>query len=380
MERISISYYSIVSAIMYFNIGLIIILIFRHNLTFFMKYSTWCLFLLFLVSVIRVVLPLDMTKAIVINSDKAYPWLLEKLNVSMFASDFSLGFILLFIWLLGSATLLLKDVVQFIKEIKTIRKYVLIDDEQVKRISKESFYRNVKIFVSPNVIEPKVTGILKPYIYLPVINISDDELCLILKHEICHIQGGDIVIKLFYFLIKDLFWWNPLTFLFQYEVENLLELKCDLAVTKKMNTQEKINYLNTILKVIKQIEQPTKKNSFTKSVINFVSIRSLDITKQKFKVIMEKDSQWKFGIQIIILLFIIVLFILSYYFIIQPAYYPNFNDVEEMQEITKDNSYIVISNEEKILYINDEFYGYLSAEDLDTLPYSQLPLLKRSKK
>lgn len=355
MERISISYYSIVSAIMYFNIGLIIILIFRHNLTFFMKYSTWCLFLLFLVSVIRVVLPLDMTKAIVINSDKAYPWLLEKLNVSMFASDFSLGFILLFIWLLGSATLLLKDVVQFIKEIKTIRKYVLIDDEQVKRISKESFYRNVKIFVSPNVIEPKVTGILKPYIYLPVINISDDELCLILKHEICHIQGGDIVIKLFYFLIKDLFWWNPLTFLFQYEVENLLELKCDLAVTKKMNTQEKINYLNTILKVIKQIEQPTKKNSFTKSVINFVSIRSLDITKQRFKVIMEKDSQWKFGIQIIILLFIIVLFILSYYFIIQPAYYPNFNDVEEMQEITKDNSYIVISNEEKILYINDEF-------------------------
>ena len=164
MEKISISYYSIVNAILFFNVGLIIILIFRNNLTFFMKHSTWCLFLLFLFSVIRVLLPLDMTKAIVINSDKVYPWLLEKLNTSMFESELSPGYILLWIWVLGSIILFLKDIFQFIKEIQTIRKFILIEDEQVNRISKEEFVKNVEIYVSPSIIEPKVTGILKPYI------------------------------------------------------------------------------------------------------------------------------------------------------------------------------------------------------------------------
>lgn len=376
MERISISYYSIVNAILFFNVGLIIILILRHNLTFFMKHSTWCLFLLFIFLVIRVLLPLDMTKAIVINSDKVYPWLLEKLNTLMFESELTIGYILLWIWVLGSIILFSKDIYQFIKEIQIIRKLVLIDDEQVNRISKEEFAQNVKIFVSPSIVEPKVTGILKPYIYLPIIDITDDGLRLILKHEICHILGGDIIIKLFYTIIKDLFWWNPLTCLFQYEVENLLELRCDLAVTKKMNHQEKINYLSTILHVIKQIEYPAANRSFSKNVMNFVSIRSFDITKQRFKVVMEKDNYWKSGMQIITFLVIIILFILSYFFIIQPAYYPNFNEMEEMQEITKENSYIVVSNDERILYINDEFYGYLSADELDTLPYSQLIIIK----
>lgn len=376
MGRISISYYSIVNAILFFNVGLIIILILRHNLTFFMKHSTWCLFLLFLFSVIRVLAPLDMAKAIVINSDKVYPWLLEKLNTSMFESKLSLGYILLWIWVLGSIILFLKDIFQFIKEIQTIRKLILIDDDQVNRISKEEFVENVEIYVSPSIIEPKVTGILKPYIFLPQINITDDGLRLILKHEISHIHGGDIIIKLFYNIIKDLFWWNPLTCLFQYEVENLLELRCDLAVTKKMSHQEKINYLSTILQVIKQIEHPAENRGFSRSVMNFVNIRSFDITKQRFQVVMEKDNNWKSGMQIITSSVIIILFILSYFFIVQPAYYPNFNEMEEMQEINKENSYIVVTKDERILYINDEFYGYLSANELDTLPYSQLTIVK----
>ncbi|WP_349673268.1 hypothetical protein [Lacrimispora sp.] len=143
-----------------------------------------------------------------------------------------------------------------------------------------------------------------------------------------------------------------------------------------MSHQEKINYLSTILQVIKQIEHPAEKRGFSKSVMNFVSIRSFDITKQRFQVVMEKDNHWKSGMQIITSSVIIILFILSYFFIVQPAYYPNFNEMEEMQEINKENSYIVVTNEERILYINDEFYGYLSANELETLPYSQLTIIK----
>jgi beta-lactamase regulating signal transducer with metallopeptidase domain len=313
-----------------------------------------------------------MAKAIVINSDRIYPLLLEKLHTSLFVNELSLGLTLIIIWALGSAISFLKDVFQFIMEIQEIRSFIFVDDEQVNRISKEKDFENVEIFVSPNITVPKVTGILKPYIYLPLINVSDDELRLILKHEIRHIHGGDIIIKLFYNIIKDIFWWNPITCLFQYEVDNLLELRCDRAVTKNMNYQERINYLNTILQVIKQLVQTTEKVGFSKSIMNFISFRSVDITKQRFQAIMENEKSWKSAIQVITSSVIIILFILSFFFIIQPAYYPDFSKNEEMIEITNENSYIEVFNEAGILYINGEFYGYLSDDELNTLPYSEL--------
>ena len=134
--------------------------------------------------------------------------------------------------------------------------------------------------------------------------------------------------------------------------------------------------MSTILQVIKQTEYSDEEGDFSKSVMSFVSIRSFDITKQRFQVVMEKDNYWKFGMRVITFSVIIILFIFSYYIIVQPAYYPTLNEMAEIQEITKENSYIIVSNEKIVLYINDEFYGYLSAIELDTMPYSQLNIIK----
>ena len=81
MDKISISFYSIVSAIIFFNIGMILILIFRHSLFFLVKYGEWCLLLLFIFSVIRILLPLDSVNAIVIHSNKIYPGIIKMLHM-----------------------------------------------------------------------------------------------------------------------------------------------------------------------------------------------------------------------------------------------------------------------------------------------------------
>lgn len=192
---------------------------------------------------------------------------------------------------------------------------------------------------------------------------------------ISNIRGGDIIIKIFYTVLKDVFWWNPLLHIFQQEVDNLLELRCDHAVTHNMNHQEKANYLSTILAVIKQSKQLEQQKTFTKSVMNFVGYKPYDITKQRFRVVMEKDVSLKRSKHITMFLVLIIVFIASYFIIPQPAYYPDIDKVQGIVEITRENSYIRNSEGILALYVNSEFYCFLSHDELNTLPYSELPII-----
>lgn len=67
MSGVGISFHSITSAVLFFDIGVFLIAIIRRN-KFFLKDSIWCLFLFAVLLIIRVLLPLDIEAAIVINS------------------------------------------------------------------------------------------------------------------------------------------------------------------------------------------------------------------------------------------------------------------------------------------------------------------------
>ena len=96
-----------------------------------------------------------------------------------------------------------------------------------------------------------VTGIKSACIYLPDLLYTDQELHLIFKHELQHFKSRDILIKLFYCSLLAIFWWNPIVHRFQRELEWLLELRCDMNVTKKLNKLERIAYLEIILRTLR---------------------------------------------------------------------------------------------------------------------------------
>ena len=198
---------------------------------------------------------------------------------------------------------------------------------------------------------------------------------LIIKHEICHIRGGDIAIKILFSILTDIFWWNPFMYIYQHEVDNLLELRCDHNITENMDQKEKATYLSTILHVIKQSKSYTD-NYLTRSVMNFINYKTEDITKQRFQIIMRRKNYWRSEKCIVINSLVFVLFIASFFIIVQPAYYPERNEADHILEINTINSYILLSNNDYLLYINNEPYGYLSASELDTLPYSELEIIK----
>ncbi|MEG2648195.1 MAG: M56 family metallopeptidase [Anaerovoracaceae bacterium] len=142
----------------------------------------------------------------------------------------------------------------------------------------------------------------------------------ILLHELQHIKGNDTSIKILYILIKSLFWWNPIVFSFQREVENLLELRCDARVIKSINEDERIMYLESILRIIKRIGLDSQ--DYSPSMSSLVNAKEDTFIKQRFEIVLNKSERFKKKTAIATVIVMIALFIGSYFIMLQPAYLP----------------------------------------------------------
>ncbi|MEE0420058.1 MAG: M56 family metallopeptidase [Lachnospiraceae bacterium] len=373
MPIVEISVYSFVSAILFFSIGLVIIRKLRSDTIFLVKNSTTDLIILFMLSICRILLPLDLSYAFIISSESVLPFIERTLNHDIWKHT-TIGMILIGVWITGALGVIAKEIWDVVREIKVIRGYRIVQSEQVERIVSKSFAnKNINVVVSPEVDVPKAIGFRKAFIYLPVISVTDQEMEFILRHEVQHIKGGDIFVKIFYLLLKAVFWWNPIVYIFQKEVEHLLELKCDMSVTKNMKMEERLTYLETILNVMKQVSLEYKDTSCSLSQLLNGDLQG--IMKQRFEVILNKPVENRKKNRVCSKFIIIIAFLCSYLIIIQPAYDPPAEDIVESVTITEDNAYIVIDEEGVIqIFVNNKPFMILSNKDLNMEPFNKLPI------
>lgn len=368
MFNVSITVYSLISAIFYFNINMIIISILRHNTLFKLKYSTSILVILFLGSLIRFVLPIEFSNTYVIESKWILPRIISLLHTTIYY-NLSFGKILCIIWIIGILIASLRTICNLYQELIKLKSYFCINgDEQLARVRKNILYRNTKIIITPSITVPQVTGFIHAYIFLPPLNLSDEEMHNVLKHEMQHFFGKDIFIKLFYELLKILFWWNPIVYLFQKELYDLLELRCDLKVTLKMTFEEKINYCETIIKVLKQINVFSEKSKTSALLIN----DNKNLLKQRFELIMEQGNP-KYNLLKTVAGFIITISLCStYMFILQPQYTPyKSNQLYYENHSDEDDNFLIRFQDGHIEYYKaNTFIRNISIEELNKVPYS----------
>ena len=365
-----ISTYSLANAIIFFSVGLLVIKRLRRNTKFIVNNGITALMVLLMLSVIRVLLPLDFSYALVIPSDTVLP-VIQKVT-GFHIGSLTIGSIIMGIWCVGTSYILIKESYHILKTIYSIGKYRIIANEQAERVLKNDFASDkVCIFVSPDVDVPKVTGFIHARIYIPELKLSDHELRLILLHEVQHIRGGDTFIKLFYLLLKAAFWWNPIVRNFELEIENMLELRCDLASTKGMERNERVEYLEAILNVMKQTEP--EKSVYSSHVSTLINERIGELTKQRFKVILERTLTRKMKFKIASMGIIISAFICYYLIIIQPVYFSFQNEAEGGIDLTTENAYILISRDNTIeVYVDGQKFTTVNEKDLDMPPLCDL--------
>ena len=173
-------------------------------------------------------------------------------NISVWQETFFIK-ILFYIWVGGvvfSILILIRDIMSLHSIVKK-SKCVNSDVEQLMEKCKKTIQTDINIYIiqSKYIDFPVSFRLRKYYIALPNnIDFENEDLFNILLHEIVHIRNRDVSINSFAYIVKCVYWFNPIVNLAIQSVKKERELYCDYIVMEKLpDNALRIAYGHSIL-------------------------------------------------------------------------------------------------------------------------------------
>lgn len=111
---------------------------------------------------------------------------------------------------------------------------------------------DVPVFLTPQMTEPGIVGILRPVLLLPekiVDRLPPGQLRSILAHESCHVRRRDNLTAAIHMTVEAIFWFHPAVWWIEQRLIEERERACDEAVLQQGNEAEV--YAESILNVCK---------------------------------------------------------------------------------------------------------------------------------
>lgn len=217
-------------------------------------------------------------------------FLFEKIHVGTY--DITVIGVLLFLWTAGVIYRFAIHAGRYFRFLHMIQKcpgYFKHDTEAViGRINRE-YVRTTKfqVLLLPSIQAPAIFGLIRPKILMPLADYTEEEIYYILKHEMLHYYHHDMPVKILCEMLCVIYWWNPAVYLLRKLIARILEIRVDCALTSGFDKEEKIKYLECILKSMKEGRQD--KSSL---MITFAAQKG-DTMKQRFHCIWENQQQEK---------------------------------------------------------------------------------------
>lgn len=345
-----INIFSMFMALVFGNILIILLYLCRKKYCFMKNFGVSTVIGLYLLCAFRVLLPLDLpfTKVLQFKgfvSNLLYDFLWGEIGMfkisgleilSILLSAVALILILNFVWKYN------KTLKQMLSSSSGKNEHCINILEKVMKDKKKI---KIEVILNEHVDVPMGIGIIKKWIVLPEENYNDSELYYILLHEYTHFLNKDLYIKMLIHIYCCFFWWNPIALLLKKDLDQTLEIKCDLCVTEQMAVRNKADYLTTIVSTLKKLR--CKKQGKPLYLTNALVIKDdkYDIV-ERFKMISENSSlrmENKFVTAALLTISMLIM-LLSYSFVIQTAYdspivqYP---EEQETFDIHAGNSYIL---------------------------------------
>ncbi len=110
---------------------------------------------------------------------------------------------------------------------------------------------DVKLYRNRSVHSPILTGFFKPTVLIPTRNLTENDLYMVLRHELLHYKRHDLWYKLLLVAAGCLHWFNPFVWFMVKRADRDLEIACDEAVVKGESTEFRKDYCETILRIIR---------------------------------------------------------------------------------------------------------------------------------
>lgn len=369
-----ITVYSIIISIVFYNLALIAVFLLRRSPAFRAKHTVALLLFITVLGAVRLLAPIDFD-AHVIRSYKLLPAVEDFLRRPVIGA-LTPASLLLAMWVGGSIVSVVKDVRVQCGFDRSLRGMDFVDKPHVLELAAE-YGDRFAVLISPRLVLPYTSGLLRPVIYLPDAELSDEEWRMVLRHEVMHIRSRDNWKKLFFLAVEAVFWWNPLAHFSREEINALIELHCDAKVTAGMSEQERRDYSGVLKKLL--TFKTAQKTPATASALT----GGQEEMRLRFEALGRDEDARRPGYILFILL--ILVFVLSYFVVVQPARYApddlladntdNTVSVFEDIESLADNSQIIFENGKYHLYINGEFVGSLYEEELGEVATDTIPIL-----
>lgn len=213
-------------------------------------------------------------------------------GISVGTYDITVGGVLLFLWISGMVYMFSIHAGRYFRFVHMIGKcpgYFKHDTEAViNRINREYGKKTeFQVLLLPSIQAPAIFGMMHPKILMPMADYTELEIYYILKHEMLHYYHHDMLVKILCEMLCAVYWWNPAVYLLRKLVVRILEIRVDCALTSGFGKEEKIKYLECILKSMKEGRQDK-----TNLMITFAAQKG-DTMKQRFHCIWENQQQGK---------------------------------------------------------------------------------------
>ena len=365
MSIFNVSIFSFFSSIILFNLAAIVIILYRKKTDFIAKHGINLLLLSSLLAVIRLILPIDLHNAKIINIHHIYQPI-KKILFFKIGNRLFVYQLLLLVWGIGTLLLLFYYLCSSLFEIYKLNHLKYISSPDIEALY--SNYTNIKIVikVSSEIDVPLVWGFFKCHIYFPNYDLSSDEWKFILDHEALHIKLHDTFIKIFLLFLTALFWWNPIMYILRKDIDQMLELRCDGILTQDYSIEMQNKYLETILSILKHKTPPNSKSHLTAS---FVNRSAYSLTRQRFEIILSTNRLNK-AKALLYYSISFLLFVSSYFIILQPATKTTTEQGPTLILHTSENNYE--------LYIDGTFYKNLTQKEAYSKEYSKYEIIEGS--
>lgn len=322
---------------------------FVRKRSFIKSFGVTSMVALYVFCLFRILIPVELGFTQVIANDTLLANLYTNMRaqVSIFGRVIPVAGLMLSIWLSVTVVLSLKFTLGYFRMVSEINKLETSQNLQINNALEKVLddlgkSMNITVLTSSAIETPIGMGVFKKIIILPRRASSEQDLYYILLHEITHFINKDIPFKILVQFFCFIFWWNPIVYLFRTDLDQVLEIKCDLSVTEGMAGQEKAQYLTAIANVLRGQKN---QNIFGLGIVSLVGKNTESSMLERFKIISDcKKQASKRSMKLLWGLIFTSVILLSYSVVLQPRYDPPIEEIitsEDTIEVTKDNSYLV---------------------------------------
>lgn len=364
---------------------LLLIFILRRRSDYLTKYGVTFISILYIFCTVRMLFPIEFpSHQKVICDPYLYSFLmnlyakLEDIHKKIVMA------VILTIWIIG----IIIAVVHKMREWNKVKGYLIkgtsegdgVAEKILREIDSEC---PIKIEYNLAIAEPFIKGLRHPVIYLPEKECNEKELEFILMHEYLHWKRKDLWKKFIINIIGMIFWWNPLAYLLCKDLDQIIELNCDNAMSKKYSEMDTLYYLDTLTYMAGgRRANFDKVSSNTLGFVKKLEVRPL---KQRFHYVMFKkdDRKTQRKMNLFILGVSVIWFVASYYFILQPDYSITQMDVQEDNTpfiADDENSYLEEQKDGSYIFHYAGFTDKVSKEDVESGGYEGYPIIKYKEK